>query len=169
MSKTQKRSPLRIDWISAKQVESSLNDVRPASIRTRRQRRLLVIVNCAMLLSMGFLFRFIPAHDWISVVDLVGLSCLVVLYLMLRTSVRHTSDAPDDFLDERQIRARDAAYIDAYRALSAISITLFLLVLLTNSTLWLGIYLAYLMFAFGLPAMVLAWQLPDEPIEPEIS
>ncbi len=102
-------------------------------------------------------------------VDLFFWGLLGLLYLMLRKSVRHMSDAPNDLLDERQIQVRDASYLIAYRILATVTLSTFLLfsVLLSISftDAWMALYVSYLMFSIGLPAMVLAWNLPDEVVE----
>ena len=92
---------------------------------------------------------------------------------MLRKSVRLVSDAPDELLDERQIAIRNAAYAVAYRGLCTISLPYIALVLLIQPDgalfahampdTWSSVLLSYLMCCASLPAMVLAWRLPDEP------
>jgi hypothetical protein len=97
----------------------------------------------------------------------IGGVLLLIGYLLLRTSVRHVADSPDELLDERQIALRDRSYLHAYRwlagILSFISLVFFVRVDLIEEKLvierWFGFgtWYAALMLMATLPSAVVAW------------
>jgi hypothetical protein len=158
-----------IEGITSTRVESSLTDPSPSSLHRRSTRRRIVGVNIILMVFMVTASQLWVDQPWRAGLDLLFFGVLVLLYLMLRKSVRHLSDAPNDLLDERQIQVRDASYLIAYRILATVTLSAFLLfsVVLSISftDAWMALYVTYLMFSVGLPAMVLAWNLPDEVVE----
>jgi uncharacterized integral membrane protein len=86
---------------------------------------------------------------------------------LIRTSVRHIADAPDELLDERQIALRDRSYLHSYRIISSVFIliilALFIRIELSESAFevseWFGTgsWFAIIMLMAGLPSMVVAW------------
>jgi hypothetical protein len=157
-----------IEGITSSQVERSLADTQTSSIHRQAVRRGLVATNIGLMVTMLWASQVWP-DQWRSIFDLLLFAGMGTIYLALRKSVRHLSDAPNDMLDERQIMIRDAAYITSYRLLSAVTITTFalltILIPISLDNAWLALYVSYLMFSIGLPAMVLAWNLPDEVVE----
>ena len=90
-------------------------------------------------------------------------------YLFLRISVRGIGDAPDELLDERQIKVRDTSFRYAYYAMGYLMVGL-LILMLSGPELKLfepegndGSYLIIaVLFAFSsMPSMVLAWRERD--------
>jgi O-antigen ligase len=169
------RKPRRFFWfegVTRAEVERSLNDTRPSVLRRQAPRRQLVVVN-ALLTAALALSIFIPQVKMQSDAEIALLAGVLIIYFMLRKSVRLVSDAPDELLDERQITIRNAAYTVAYRALCAVSLPYAVLLLLLQPDgalfahalpgTWSSVLLSYLMCCASLPAMVLAWRLPDEP------
>jgi TPP-dependent trihydroxycyclohexane-1,2-dione (THcHDO) dehydratase len=103
-----------------------------------------------------------------------GMAIFVILavlvgYLLLRISVRGIGDAPDELLDERQIRVRDTSFRYAYYAMGYLIAGL-LILMLSGPELKLfepegndGSYMIIAaLFAFAsMPSMVLAWRERD--------
>lgn len=169
------RKPRRFFWfegVTRAEVERSLNDTRPSVLRRQAPRRQLVAATALMTAALAFSI-FIPQVKVRSYAEIALLAGVLIAFLMLRKSVRLVSDAPDELLDERQIAIRNAAYAVAYRGLCTISLPYIALVLLIQPDgalfahampgTWSSVLLSYLMCCASLPAMVLAWRLPDEP------
>jgi O-antigen/teichoic acid export membrane protein len=146
---------------------------RISPLRRQSTRKLIVAVNILFMLLMLTASQLWPEQPWRAGLDLLFWGLLGVLYLMLRKSVRHMSDAPNDLLDERQIQVRDASYLIAYRILATVTLSAILLFSIflpihlpvSFKDAWMALYVSYLMFSIGLPAMVLAWNLPNEDDE----
>jgi general stress protein CsbA len=102
-----------------------------------------------------------------SYVGTLGGLLLLTGYLLLRTSVRHIADSPDELLDERQIALRDRSYLHAYRIISSIFalllVALFIRIDLSESAFEIsewwgtGTWFSLIMLMAGLPSMVVAW------------
>ena len=90
-------------------------------------------------------------------------------YLLLRISVRGIGDAPNELLDERQIKVRDTSFRYAYYAMGYVVLGLLLLMLIGPDLQMFqpkgndGSYLVVAtLFAFSsMPSMVLAWRERD--------
>ena len=90
-------------------------------------------------------------------------------YLLLRISVRGIGDAPNELLDERQIKVRDTSFRYAYYAMGYVVLGLLLLMLIGPDLQMFqpkgndGSYLVIAtLFAFSsMPSMVLAWRERD--------
>lgn len=90
--------------------ETVMRDAKWDGMRTRRARLVIVGVMIAMLVAIPLSWIFLP--------DLVALGVIalaIVVWWALRMSVRVVADLPEEFLDERQARVRDRAYVEAYR------------------------------------------------------
>jgi hypothetical protein len=102
-----------------------------------------------------------------SYVGTLGGLFLLIGYLLLRTSVRHIADSPDELLDERQIALRDRSYLHSYRIISSVFVlllvALFIRIDLSESAFEIsewwgtGTWFALIMLMAGLPSMVVAW------------
>jgi hypothetical protein len=164
------------EGVSRGEVRRHLDDRRPTVLRRQRPRRALVGMCAAVLLAL-LASAFVPQPKLRSYLEVLLLVTSVVVWLQLRRSVRLVSDAPDELLDERQIAARNAAYVVAYRWLATL-VVLFMLLLfslgdggvmpeaireLVRQRTWSGLHMSFLLTMVSLPAMVLAWQLPSEP------
>ncbi len=94
-------------------------DTRFQRLRTRPARILLAS-------SMGALVLVIPA-TWIGVGSLAGIAAVgvgLVVYWLLRMSVRLVADLPEEYLDERQSELRNRGYVEAYRWLGSLAVVL---------------------------------------------
>jgi len=167
MSKIEKNKFYWVEGVTRDEVIRSLEDHRPTRLRDQRVRRWLVGINCVLITLLAG-SNLITGNKLRSYLEAAGFAALLYLYLTLRKSIRHISDAPNELLDERLIEIRNAAYLVAYRYLGSITIPLFWFGYVTSRDVeglmgsWTGIFITYLMFAAGLPAMVLAWTLPTE-------
>ena len=153
-----------LEGVTEREVTQSLNDENPSRLRTHKVRRLMVISIAATTCALGLLVLW-PDTKLRSYLEFAGLASSIVLYLLIRKSVRLIADAPNDLLDERQIAVRDAAHTTAYRILSIVSVA-FMIIFSLADPLQRGIPLifGFLMLAVSLPSMVLAWRLPSEEI-----
>ena len=160
------------EGVTRSEVQRSLDDMKPSRLRRQAPRRQLVVVASLVIAAMA-LAIFIPDRKISSYAETILLASSILLYFSLRKSVRHVSDAPDEMLDERQIAIRNAGYTVAYRLLAALSVpyVMLLMVILPGGLLSsasgmdniISLLLSYLMCCANLPAMVLAWRMPDEP------
>jgi len=167
-----------IEGVTRREVEKSLNDQRPSLFRQQRPRRTLVVVGAISILGLA-LNAFVPGVKLASYLEVMMLILITGTYFKLRAAVRHVSDAPDELLDERQITMRNAAYVVAYRWLTFVSLALVLLLIAAEDTKLFGwsfnvdsedlsrCAIAFLFLAAGLPASVMAWQLPSEVFDDE--
>ena len=164
----------RIHWlegVSSNEIERALATQRYAWLRPQRMRRILVVVN---LVALGLLYSsplWLPISEgWATLRGLVSVGALFALsgltYTALRMSIRKLVDAPDMYLDERQVRRRDSHHTRAYRLLPYATL-LMMLVWIASPPLsvfategevdGIGLWLGFLMAVAGLPAMVAAW------------
>lgn len=154
-----------IEGVTRNEVIKSQNDTRFNYLRTRSSRRFLI----AVMTFLTFLVAFSSAlpNKASSYVGALGGLLLLTGYLVIRTSVRHIADSPDELLDERQIALRDRSYLHSYRIISSVFIViilaLFIRIDLSESTFdiekwWgTGTWFALIMLMAGLPSMVVAW------------
>jgi hypothetical protein len=104
-----------------------------------------------------------------SVTAIFVILALVGGYSLLRVSVRSIADAPDELLDERQIKVRDTSFRYAYYLMGYIVLALMLLMLFGPEVQMFqpegndGSYLviATLFALSSMPSMVLAWREKD--------
>jgi hypothetical protein len=104
-----------------------------------------------------------------SVTVIFVILALVGGYSLLRVSVRSIADAPDELLDERQIKVRDTSFRYAYYLMGYIVLALMLLMMFGPEVQIFqpegndGSYLVIAtLFAFSsMPSMVLAWREKD--------
>ena len=153
-------------------VDRMQHDHRFQWLRTQRARRVLVIVDALLLVLI------IPAFAaWGSVAGILVTIAAWGGWWLLRVSVRTVADLPDRFLDERQRRSRDRAYLDAYKlygsvvgGLATIGLIAFVMLSendeLTLTTRWpqvFGLVMFVLLLAIVLPSMTVAWRDRGEP------
>ena len=149
-------------------------------LRPKRNRRVLVALLAAGLsvLAMGSYWSTFKANANLSegaeilifsVTAIFVIFAVLVGYLFLRISVRGIGDAPDELLDERQIKVRDTSFRYAYYAMGYL-IAVLLILMLSGPELKLfqpegndGSYVTIaVLFAFAsMPSMVLAWRERD--------
>lgn len=155
-----------------RKVERVQRDQRFQWLRTRRARRLLVLVDALLVVLIIPAFAFAGPVLYLAVLLVAGFG-----YWLLRMSVRLVADLPERFLDERQRQLRDRAYLDAYRIytwiigmLATVGLVAFI-VLSTDDKLTLtahwpqvfSLVMFVLFLAIMLPSMVVAWCDAGEP------
>ena len=174
MSQSHPRRTKRFYWfegVTRAEVERGLRDASPSVLHRQTPRRLLVIANALIALSLaGSVFIVQPKVRSYSAVILMALALWA--YVALRRSVRLMVDAPGELLDERQLALRNAVYAVAYRSLAIISIPYIVLVIVVSpegvlharlaGDFWVSILWSYLVCSMSLPNMIMAWQLPSE-------
>jgi hypothetical protein len=175
----------KIYWfegVTEKGVKSLLNeeDSKFRWLRPQRNRRILVALMAAGLFAVAMgsywptLKTILNLSDGTSVVvysmtAIFVIFAVLVGYLFLRISVRGIGDAPNELLDERQIKVRDTSFRYAYYAMGYLIAGL-LILMLSGPDLKLfepegndGSYVIIaVLFAFSsMPSMVLAWRERD--------
>ena len=96
---------------------SRLEPLRPVT-RTSR-RRVVVAFGTAIVLTA--VAGSLPDAPFLT---LLGIFVALGLGVVLRWSVHSTADLPDEQLDERLIRERDAAYLVAYQIIATVVVVL---------------------------------------------
>lgn len=154
-----------IEGVTRGEVLKSQSDTRFNYLRKRRSRRMMIAI-LTLLTIIVALSSFLPGKSS-SYVGTIGGLLLLVGYLLIRTSVRHIADSPDELLDERQIALRDRSYLHSYRIIatvfSLILVALFIRIDLSESPLEIldwwgtGTWFSLIMLMAGLPSMVVAW------------
>jgi len=154
----------------AEMADSVMRDTRFDWMRTRAARRGIVALMIAMLVAMPVAWMTLPS---LAALGVVGLAAIV--WWALRMSVRVVADLPEEYLDERQARERDRAYVDAYRwfagitlAAATVALVWFVVVSIDDAVLvevtWNGAMAVFWTFeglALALPSMVLALRERD--------
>lgn len=154
----------------AEMVDTVMHDTRWDWMRTRRARLTIVGVMIALLIAVPIAWLTLPALAALGVIAVAAGA-----WWALRMSVRVVADLPEEYLDERQARVRDRAYVEAYRwfaGLTLIAATAalvwFVIVseddLVTLELTWGGamaLFWALEGLALTLPSIVLALREPD--------
>ena len=175
----------KIYWfegVTEKGVRSLLNDENSKYrwLRPQRNRRVLVALMVVGLITvaMGSYWPTLKMNMNLSsgaevivysVTAIFVIFAVLVGYLFLRISVRGIGDAPDELLDERQIKVRNTSFRYAYYAMGYL-IAVLMILMLSGPELKLfepegndGSYVIIaVLFAFSsMPSMVLAWRERD--------
>jgi hypothetical protein len=175
----------KIYWfegVTEKGVKSLLTDENSKFrwLRPQRNRRVLVTLMVVGLITvaMGSYWPTLKTNMNLSsgaeiivysVTAIFVIFAVLVGYLFLRISVRGIGDAPNELLDERQIKVRDTSFRYAYYAMGYLIAGL-LILMLSGPDLKLfepegndGSYVIIaVLFAFSsMPSMVLAWRERD--------
>ena len=175
----------KIYWfegVTEKGVKSLLTDENSKYrwLRSQRNRRILVVLMAmgTALVAAGSYWPTLKTNLDLSdgtslviysVTAIFAIFAVLLGYLFLRISVRGIADAPDELLDERQIKIRDTSFRYAYYALGYLVAAL-LIVMIYAPELKLfepegndGSYLiiSMLFVCSSLPSMVLAWRERD--------
>jgi hypothetical protein len=175
----------KIYWfegVTEKGVKSLLTDENSKFgwLRPQRNRRILVALMVVgfIALAMGSYWPTLKTNmnlaDGTAVV-IYSVSAIFVIfavllgYLLLRISVRGIADAPNELLDERQIKIRDTSFRYAYYALGYLIAALLILMIYAPELKLFepegndGSYLiiSMLFACSSLPSMVLAWRERD--------
>ena len=175
----------KIYWfegVTEKGVKSLLTDENSKFgwLRPQRNRRVLVALMAVGLIAvaMGSYWPTLKTNMNLSggaeiviysVTAIFVIFAVLVGYLFLRISVRGIGDAPNELLDERQIKVRDTSFRYAYYAMGYVVLGLLLLMFFGPELQMFqpegndGSYLVIAtLFAFSsMPSMVLAWRERD--------
>lgn len=154
-----------IEGVTRNEVLKSQSDTRFNFLRTRQSRRWMIGALTVLTILVA-LSSALPTKASSYVGTLGGL-LLLTGYLLIRTSVRHIADSPDELLDERQIALRDRSYLHSYRIISSVFalllIALFIRIDLSENVFEIsdwwgtGTWFSLIMLMAGLPSMVVAW------------
>lgn len=154
-----------IEGVTRNEVLKSQSDTRFNFLRTRQSRRWMIGALTALTILVA-LSSALPTKTSSYVGTLGGL-LLLIGYLLIRTSVRHIADSPDELLDERQIALRDRSYLHSYRIISSVFalalVALFIRIDLSETAFEIsdwwgtGTWFSLIMLMAGLPSMVVAW------------
>lgn len=102
----------------AKNIDTVMHDTKWNVIRTAMSQRVLVILGVLSLVGAPTLFWF---EDFIKPgIGILAVIPIFLIWWLLRISVRLVADAPDEYLDELQVRQRDRTYLHAFRILAAL-------------------------------------------------
>jgi hypothetical protein len=175
----------KIYWfegVTEKGVKSLLTDENSKYrwLRSQRNRRILVVLMAigTALVAAGSYWPTLKTNLDLSdgtsvliysVTAIFAIFAVLLGYLFLRISVRGIADAPDELLDERQIKIRDTSFRYAYYGFGYIVLVLLLLMNIGpevnlfqpegNDGSYLIISMMFLCAA--LPSMILAWRERD--------
>jgi hypothetical protein len=170
------------EGVTEKGVKSLLNDQNSKYrwLRTQRNRRALVSLMIVGLIAVAMgsywptLKTDLNLSDGTSVVVYSVTAIFVILvvlggYSLLRISVRSIADAPDELLDERQIKVRNTSIRYAYYAMGYVVLGLLSLMFFGPELQMFqpegndGSYLMIAtLFAYAsMPSMVMAWRERD--------
>lgn len=154
-----------IEGVTRNEVLKSQSDTRFNFLRTRQSRRWMIGALTVLTILVA-LSSALPTKASSYVGTLGGL-LLLIGYLLIRTSVRHIADSPDELLDERQIALRDRSYLYSYRIISSVFalalVALFIRIDLSETAFEIsdwwgtGTWFSLIMLMAGLPSMVVAW------------
>ena len=175
----------KIYWfegVTEKGVKSLLTDENSKYrwLRSQRNRRILVVLMAlgTALVAAGSYWPTLKTNLDLSdgtevviysVTAIFAIFAVLLGYLFLRVSVRGIADAPDELLDERQIKVRDTSFRYAYYGLGYIVVALLLLMNVGPEVQLFqpegndGSYLiiSMLFLSAALPSMILAWRERD--------
>ena len=179
---TKKNKFYWFEGVTEKGVKSLLNEENSKYrwLRPQRNRRILVVLMAVGLFSvaMGSYWPTLKTNlnlsDGTSVVVYSVTAIFVIFavlggYSLLRISVRSIADAPDELLDERQIKVRNTSIRYAYYAMGYVVCGLLSLMMVgpelqmfqpkgnDGSYLIIATLLAYA----SMPSMVMAWRERD--------
>lgn len=154
----------------AEMADTVMRDTRWDWMRSRRARRGIVALMIALLVAVPVAWLTLPS---LAALGVIGLAAIA--WWALRMSVRVVADLPDEYLDERQARLRDRAYLDAYRWFAGITLLAATVALIgfiianendvvTIELSWAGAMAIFWTFeglALTLPSIVLALREPD--------
>lgn len=175
----------KIYWfegVTERGVKALLNDEysKFSWLRSQRNRRLLVVLMGLglALVALGSYWPIIETDlELSSAVTLTIYHVTVIFavlsviggYLLLRISVRGLADAPDELLDERQIKVRNSSFRYAYMGMGYLVLALIIL-MFNGPELKLFapegndgslLFIATLFTFSYMPSMVLAWNERD--------
>lgn len=131
--------------------------------RTRIRLAVGYLAAIAVLVAVGITL----GGPWSIVAWLAMLGVIVALWFGLRRATSLVTEAPDEVLDELQIRLRNAYYRDAYSSLSLAALTtVFVLPIVSrhpdvSDSIGNVLLLVVVALSSGLPMIVAAFRMPD--------
>ena len=127
----------------------------------RKTRRILVVLMCCWYIGINVIAFSFPAAVWAWGVLFLGFFPLVS---MINMSVRGVTEIPLNALDGRQADLKSRAYLNAYGLGVCLAVVFgyFLAKLIADGAFSLPFFAGGAGILVGLPAMLLAWRLPDE-------
>lgn len=158
-----------------RRVDRQMTDTRFNVLRGRVGRRVLVGLMIVVIV-LGPVAWLAGGSLW----GIVSVVAAAVLWWALQISVRTVADLPEEFLDERQERVRDRAYVEAYRIFAGVMVVgasaglVAFIVLGQDPDTWAitltwdavsAVFWAVMACALAMPSMVLA--LRERPEEPD--
>jgi len=185
MSKKNNKKRNKIYWfegVTEKGVKDLLNNENSKFkwLRPQRNRRVLVIMMALglVLTSLGSYWPTLKANLNLtpevgvlvySITAIFVIFAVVGVYSFLRIAVRSIADAPDELLDERQIKVRNTSFRYAYYAMGYVVLGLLSLMFFGPELKMFqtegndGSYLIIAtLFAYAsMPSMVMAWRERD--------
>jgi len=117
--RTEMQSSLNVRGAAVQSVEKQLNDTKWDGLRTHSAKVFLVIASNIVTIG-GAVAAFFAPEPVASLLILFYVILVLVLWQLMRISVRLVMDAPDEALDERLVAERDNSYALAYRWLSTL-------------------------------------------------
>lgn len=157
-----------------RRVEQQMTDTRFNGLRGRTGRRALVAA-MAVAIVVGPVAWLVGGSVW----GILSVILSAALWWALQISVRTVADLPEEYLDERQRRVRDRAYVEAYRIFAGLMVLgasaglVAFIVLGQDPDTWSialtwdavsAIFWAVMASALALPSMVLAVrERPERP------
>ena len=149
-------------------------------LRSQKNRRILVVLMAlgTALVAAGSYWPTLKTNLDLSdgtevviysVTAIFAIFAVLLGYLFLRISVRGIADAPDELLDERQIKIRDTSFRYAYYGFGYIVLVLLLLMNIGPEVKLFqpegndGSYLmiSMMLLCAALPSMIMAWRERD--------
>jgi hypothetical protein len=131
--------------------------------RSRERRRIAVIL--ALVLILG-----VAAVAWAgsAIGTVLALAPAIGGVWFVRRLVRLRADLPDELVDERVRSVRNERYVEAYRILSALTVTVLIVTYIGTDAARIGWTLearhvhallwTFVLLSVALPSMLLAWQ-----------
>jgi hypothetical protein len=158
----------------AKSMDNVMQDTKWDAIRTSRAQKLLVVLGVLSLIIAPIVFWI---EDFIQTgFGILAIIPIFLIWWLLRISVRLVADAPDEYLDEFQVRQRDRTYLHSFRILAgivtALAVALMVITIVTDFQSQAGVDYYQFELTFGqinsiiwtvlgsailIPNLVLAW------------
>lgn len=166
---------IRQGYFSAN-TEQRVQDTRWDFTRTVTVRRSLVVILSALLLITNQAFWHLKeSTDFLRAIGFGTIILELIVFGLLRVSVRAISDTPSEFIDEREIRQKEQAHFYAYKVMEVLWTLLFIALFLnfiTADSSWINrvdwtsdkfVAVSWVTTALvgALPTVLLAWRSKD--------
>ena len=104
-----------------------VQDTRWNFTRTVTARRVLVVIAFALLLITNQAFwHLTDSTDFLRAIGFGATILELIVFGLLRVSVRDIPETPSEFIDEREIHQKEQAYFHAYKILEILMALLFI-------------------------------------------